>query len=151
LTAVETSHRRDLRAESPDLRRLRSESNRLAPLVEELHPAPDAAIVFRALTHRPHCLFLDSARRHPQLGRYSFITADPFDWVCASADEPGAFDQLAKRLGPYQSQTIADLPPFQGGGRPFQLRSGPTILSDYPSTLETSFNRPIWLLDSMTS
>jgi len=50
---------------------------------------PTPAIVFRALTHRPHCLFLDSARGIRNWGAISFITADPFDWVCASADEPG--------------------------------------------------------------
>ena len=27
----------------------------------------------------PHCLFLDSALRDPRLGRYSFLTADPFE------------------------------------------------------------------------
>jgi para-aminobenzoate synthetase component 1 len=85
------------------------------PLVEELRPAPDAAAVFGALAGQPHCLFLDSARRHPQLGRYSFVTADPFDWICAAADEPGAFEQLGARLADYQSRTIANLPPFQGG------------------------------------
>ena len=67
-----------------------------APLVEELQPAPDAAAVFGALAGRPHCLFLDSARRHPQLGRYSFVTADPFARL-VSRGEPGREESLAPR------------------------------------------------------
>ena len=29
----------------------------------------------------PHCLFLDSALHHRTLGRYSFVAADPFEFI----------------------------------------------------------------------
>ncbi|WP_407119482.1 hypothetical protein [Bradyrhizobium sp. LMG 9283] len=32
----------------------------------------------RRLAHRPHLTFLDSAARHELLGRYSYLTCDPF-------------------------------------------------------------------------
>ena len=65
------------------------ESSRVSgftPLVEELRPAPDAEEAFQALCRRPKCIFLDSALRHPTLGRYSFVAADPFDYVELPAD-----------------------------------------------------------------
>src|SRR5438093_32524 len=49
-----------------------------APLVEELTPDPDPWDVCRRLAGLPRLLFLDSASPHPALGRYSFVTADPF-------------------------------------------------------------------------
>ena len=50
------------------------------PVIEELHPPPDAEAAFVAFSRLPHCLFLDSALRHPRLGRFSFLAADPFDY-----------------------------------------------------------------------
>ncbi|HEV3005453.1 MAG TPA: anthranilate synthase component I family protein, partial [Pirellulales bacterium] len=64
----------------------------------------------------PHCLWFDSARKHPALGRYSFLMADPFDYFELHVDGPDALATLAERLAPYHSPTVADLPPFQGGG-----------------------------------
>ena len=59
-------------------------------LVHELVPPPAAARVFETLDRWPHCLFLDSAMRHGHLGRYSFVTADPFQIVRADIGESGA-------------------------------------------------------------
>ena len=63
----------------------------------------------------PHCLFLDSARRDTTLGRYSFLTADPFAFLSVAADGSDGLGSLAARLAPLASETIAGLPPFQGG------------------------------------
>ena len=49
------------------------------PLIERWDPGLDAEAAFVALSRRPYCLFLDSALRHPTLGRYSVLAADPFD------------------------------------------------------------------------
>src|SRR6185312_12172137 len=54
-----------------------------APLVEELPASLDAWEACRRLCSLPHLLFLDSSARHPTLGRYSFLTADPFHWLVA--------------------------------------------------------------------
>jgi para-aminobenzoate synthetase component 1 len=102
------------------------------PLVEELGPAPEPPDACRRLAHLPHLLWLDSATRHPTLGRYSFITADPCAWVrsrgreveitfrgpsplpaALSATDP--FAALARLLGHFQTRAIPSLPPFQGG------------------------------------
>lgn len=85
------------------------------PLVHELTPAPDSADVFQRLCEKPHCLFLDSARRDATLGRYSFVAVDPFEYLRLSADGSDALGELARRLAPFKATNVAGLPPFQGG------------------------------------
>lgn len=85
------------------------------PLVEELMPPPAPEEVFARLTGRPHCLFLDSALRHSRLGRYSFVAADPFDFVQLPADGNDVLTILAERLAPFSMPALPTLPPFQGG------------------------------------
>jgi para-aminobenzoate synthetase component I len=71
--------------------------------------------VFRRLATLPHVLLLDSAMRHPILGRYSFVAADPVDWLTAPADGSDALRRLADRMAELPHATRNDLPPFQGG------------------------------------
>ncbi len=86
------------------------------PLVEELPLPPEPEAAFVRLAGLPHCLFLDSAMRDPVLGRYSFLTADPFDYIECRADGAGdALARLATRLTQFAAAAIAGLPPFQGG------------------------------------
>jgi para-aminobenzoate synthetase component 1 len=83
------------------------------PLVEELVPAPDPWDVARRLAHLPHLLFLDSADRASPLGRYSYVTADPVQWVeLDAATHPDALAQLTHES---TVAAVPDLPPFQGG------------------------------------
>ncbi|HLJ98220.1 MAG TPA: aminodeoxychorismate synthase component I [Gemmataceae bacterium] len=97
------------------------------PCVEELRPAPKPEDCWLRLAGLPHVLFLDSALRHPTLGRYSFLTADPFDWLQARGPstavsserqvrEPAnPFTVLAECLDRYRTEPLPGLPPFQGG------------------------------------
>jgi len=85
------------------------------PLVEPLDPPPDPVAAFLALSTRPHCLFLDSAAIHPELGRYSFVAADPFAVLLFGADRPGALERLENCLRRFEARSVPDVPPFQGG------------------------------------
>jgi para-aminobenzoate synthetase component 1 len=97
------------------------------PLVAELRPMPEAEAVFLQLASLPHCVFFDSAQRHPELGRYSFVAADPYAFQVEQdvEGEPAgetAFDRLragfrqhATQRGTALAATRSDLPPFQGG------------------------------------
>jgi len=88
------------------------------PLVEELTPAPDPWATARRLADLPHLVFFDSADRHPDRGRYSYVTADPATWLVESTRDPKLFDpfaELAQRLGAFPVPTLPGLPPFQGG------------------------------------
>ena len=85
------------------------------PLVQELRPAPDPEAAFVAFSAQPHCLFLDSALRDARLGRYSFLSADPFAYWVADAESSAGLDRLRSELNRWCAPTIAGLPPFQGG------------------------------------
>ncbi len=97
----------------------------IQPLVEELVPCPEPWDVCRQLAAMPHLLFLDSAAAHPALGRYSFVTADPFRWIQARGRDvrmdggpvrdEDPFQVLSQELARFPSPRLADLPPFQGG------------------------------------
>ncbi len=57
------------------------------PLVVPLSAGLDPEQAFLRLASRPHVLFLDSARlAMPTWSRYSFLTADPFDFLTVAAD-----------------------------------------------------------------
>ena len=101
------------------------ETEPIRPLVEELTPAPDPWEVFIRLSSLPHVLFLDSAGDYPGLGRYSFLTADPFSllssWRGHIGDdrtrpcEADPFAVLQDYLRLWRAETAPGLPPFQGG------------------------------------
>ena len=100
-----------------------------SPLVEELSPHIDPWQACRLLAGLPHAAFLDSAMPHPQLARYSYVTADPFEWLVASGPltpDPSPRERgegrvsdplgwLQRQLRKYGTKGLAGLPPFQGG------------------------------------
>ena len=71
--------------------------------------------MFARLGGRPDCLFLDSASRHPTLGRYSFVAADPFDFLRLPADGSDALACWPHGWPSLPATPVAGLPPFQGG------------------------------------
>jgi hypothetical protein len=80
--------------------------DRLTPLVEELTPMPDPAWCCEQLAGLSYRLFLDSASTTTRLGRYSFLTADPFD-VIERKGSSGALDDVRARLAPFHAEPIA--------------------------------------------
>jgi para-aminobenzoate synthetase component 1 len=94
-----------------------------APVVAEL-TGLDPWETCRRLAALPHLLFLDSAQPSA-LGRYSYVSADPFAWIWPPSglvhDMPivlppaDPFDCLADGLDRFQAATLPGLPPFQGG------------------------------------
>jgi para-aminobenzoate synthetase component 1 len=112
------------------------------PLVEELDPAPDPEEIFQRLAHLPYCLFLDSASRHPTLGRYSFLAADPFEIVRISADGSDALDVLGKIIQQFSVESVPELPPFQGGAAGLLGYELGRSLESVPPTSYDEFNVP---------
>ncbi len=89
------------------------------PLVVEL-PYADWRRGFFAFAELPWVVFFDSAQQDPQLGRFSFVAADPFERWLVPADASAqaareAFQSLAKRTRSFRQPRYPDLPPFQGG------------------------------------
>ncbi len=87
--------------------------NATAPLVEEV-TGVQPWHACRRFADLPHLLYFDSALGTP-LGRYSFLSADPFAWLTARRASSDPFAALAQRLAPFRLETLDGLPPFQGG------------------------------------
>ena len=100
----------------------------VAPLVERLEGVTNLTSLFARFRSAPYPLLLDSAMSHPHLGRYSYLTADPFLILrsrgrriyleCDGQREESEGDPLAMLLDllrRFATPTLPGLPPFQGG------------------------------------
>ena len=87
--------------------------NASLPHVVEITGRISAEDAFRVLSHRPHCVFLDSARNDSTLGRYSFLAVDPFELIVA--DDRDGLRRIKQALATYSQPALDGLPPLQGG------------------------------------
>ena len=87
------------------------------PLAVELVPAPDPWAVARKLAHLPHLLFLDSAEKHADRGRYSYVSAGTDSFSRGHGANPKSDPLWADRveLKSFPLRAVSSLPPFQGG------------------------------------
>lgn len=89
------------------------------PWTWELPGPPRAEEYLTRLAECPYPLLLDSARRHDELGRYSFLMADPFEVLLAPAGgnalTTARWQELDAVLRLYAQPRRSELPPFQGG------------------------------------
>ncbi|HVL18835.1 MAG TPA: aminodeoxychorismate synthase component I [Gemmatimonadales bacterium] len=120
---------------------------RSAPLVERLEPAGDPAELAAALLDLPYPIFLDSATglaagEPHQLGRYSFLSADPVLVVRSQGQvtevlengqgrrvQGDALGVIREVLRDWSGPAVPGLPPFQGGAAGY-------IGYDYGAVLE---------------
>ena len=75
---------------------------------------------FARLCHLPGCLWLDSAGLGPQdedaeVGRFSFLTADPIRRLIAHVRDSSPWATLSNWCQELPAENDPDLPPFQGG------------------------------------
>lgn len=92
----------------------------MQPIAHKFKAAPEVNDALLALQHLPGVLLLDSARqietaKGQPLGRYSFLMADPFDWVVVDQASEDPFEKIRALLKQCQAQTVPGLPPMQGG------------------------------------
>jgi para-aminobenzoate synthetase component I len=87
------------------------------PLVVALPGTLQPWDCFTRLAHLPYVLFLDSASQHPELGRYSYLTADPFQVSIARgpSEVRTALTQVKEQWLEWRQPADPKLPPFQGG------------------------------------
>ncbi len=104
---------RSLRAKSDEY----DPSMTALPLIEPLEPVPDVGKTLRRFADWPDVVLFDSASQRPELGRYSFLAADPFEFVERSRVLCGEnpFARLSEMSARYRTERAAGLPPFQGG------------------------------------
>ena len=85
------------------------------PVVSPLPATLTPASALLQLAGLPGVVLFDSALRMRELGRYSFLAADPFWLHEAPADGSPALDVLENELRKYTAPSDPSLPPFQGG------------------------------------
>ena len=80
-------------------------------IAERVSPLPGVETALRSFASRSHCLFLDSSLKEQTLGRYSFLAADPINWIEGNEQDfdPSVIKPDCPRLPEF------DLPPFRGG------------------------------------
>jgi para-aminobenzoate synthetase component 1 len=87
----------------------------MVPLSLSLAKVPSVADALNAFSTLPRVCLLESAKLIPSLGRYSFLMADPFGVSEFSAESGDPFQETKDILARCKSETLGDLPPFQGG------------------------------------
>lgn len=87
------------------------------PLIQPLDPPPDVEETLRQFADWPDVVLFDSASRRPELGHYSFLAADPFEFEELPTVPFGTdpFARLREWSRRYSCESIPELPPFQGG------------------------------------
>ena len=116
------------------------------PLVHPLDPPPDVGETLRRFADWPNVVLFDSASRRPELGRYSFLAADPFEFEELSSVAFGTdpFARLREWSRRFVSEKIADLPPFQGGAAGLLSYELGAAWEQLPSPAINEFELP-WL------
>lgn len=89
----------------------------MTPYVQEISPVPSLDELLPAFAAWPGLVVFDSAKVSPQLGRYSYLSADPFQQfeLTESAQGVDPFAAIREALLEFQVEPLPTLPPFQGG------------------------------------
>ena len=85
------------------------------PLVRKLPAEFTPEHCFRRMSRLPGCVWLDSSLPSASLGRYSYMSADPFCTLRIDKPHPEALGSLSRLLVQYHTRAVAGLPPMQGG------------------------------------
>lgn len=112
------------------------------PLVEPLPETLSSVEIFKRLSDLPNVVFFDSASHSAGAGRYSYIAADPFEWITLPVGCANPFDQVRKIIARFPQSTRADLPPFQAGIAGVLGFELATSLEDLPAARIDDFRLP---------
>ncbi|MCH8829198.1 MAG: aminodeoxychorismate synthase, component I, partial [Planctomycetes bacterium] len=87
------------------------------PLIEEIPVPPAIEDALKKFAAQPAVLLLESCLQREHVGRYSFLTADPFELIRLQRAEFGVdpFQRIRQATERFTTDSVAGLPPFQGG------------------------------------
>ena len=114
------------------------------PLVTELDERFQPEVVFPRMANLPHVLWLDSARHDETLARYSFLMADPVEAIQAGPRQmESALTKLSDLEKAFRLDTVAGLPPFQGGAAGYFSYDLNRAFEKVPETTFNEFQLPL--------
>ncbi len=85
------------------------------PFVRALPSSWTPEYCFRRLSSLPGCVWLDSSLTLNNLGRYSYLAADPVTTLRIDKAYPQALETVSRFCQRFYRPASPDLPPFQGG------------------------------------
>lgn len=85
------------------------------PLVRRLPNRFTPEYCFERLSRRRHCVWLDSAMQSEQLGRYSYLSAEPISFVRIDRPVMDPLSPIRRTLTESRIERLPGLPPMQGG------------------------------------
>ena len=117
------------------------------PLVVEI-PYTDWPKGVPAFAALPWFMFFDSALEEPDLGRYSFLIADPFErWLLPSGASPElareTFRRVIEGTRLFRQGSRPDLPPFQGGAAGLWSYELNRAFEDVPAARSDDLQTPL--------
>ena len=114
------------------------------PLVIELRPVPDVFASLELLAGERHVILFESAAPRERLGRYSFLTADPYAFVeiprVVHGQDP--LDLLRRILEQHLAAPVPGLPPFQGGAAGLLAYEAGHAWERFPRAVHDEFRCP---------
>ncbi len=158
-----------IRPSLEEFRELARQGNLVPVCMEVLADLETPVSVFRKLKDSPHAFLLESVEQGEQLGRYSFLGADPMLVFEASGGEQKVTfrdrelavetrdspqDTLRGILAQFQPVTIADLPPFAGGAVGYMSYDTVRYYEDIPDKNPDTIGTPdclFMLADSLVA
>ena len=122
-----------------------------SPFIKEITP-PDLPSCLVALASLPHAAFLDSATPSANLGRYSYLAADPFGLFISREGKAFWNDKLLsdtplvalqKKLEEFAMANVeVDVPAFQGGAIGYIAYEAGRLLETLPATNQETHRLP---------
>ncbi|HMO13337.1 MAG TPA: aminodeoxychorismate synthase component I [Pirellulaceae bacterium] len=117
-------------------------------VVHELDPQLTPFQALRRLQSLDRSLLLHSSQKlfstggAPDLGRFSFLVAEPFAWIESDHSNFSTLVNLREQLSRYNEAPIDGLPPFQGGAAGFLAYDFNRALEQIPPARHYDFQLP---------
>lgn len=116
------------------------------PVVIPLDSTCTPLVAFERLAAMPYGLWLDSALQSDPRSRYSFMTADPVEWVRIDRPTADPLAQVEKWLERYATPSVVGLPPFQGGVAGYMAYEFGRCFERIPGAEHDEFELPLAFL-----
>ena len=119
------------------------DSAQFGPLVRGLPEEWTPEYCFERLSRMRGCVWLDSSMTLERLGRYSYLSADPFMMLRVDQVQPQSLATVDHMLAKYYQPKDPHLPPFQGGWMGWFAYELGRCFETIPAPRHNEFSHPL--------